>query len=162
MYYEINNYSNLIIFSMHIADFSLSKRNYPKDVFGLLPYVDPKCLNNINNIKDGDQPYEINDKSDIYSIGVLFWQLSSGLRPFCTENDNDPQYDAGLAIAIENGKREDVVKGTPVEYSNLYTPYGIEVTDRVPTTSSFIIKPKMVYTLPSLKAQIIAISASRI
>ena len=109
--------------NIKLADFGLSKRisgasNYPKDVFGLLPYVDPKCLNNINNIKDGDQPYEINDKSDIYSIGVLFWQLSSGHRPFGYENDNDAQYDAGLAIAIENGKREDIIN---VEYSNLYT-----------------------------------------
>ena len=72
------------------------------------------------NVKDGNQPYEINAKSDIYSIGVLFWQLSSGHRPFCSEND-DAQYDAGLAIAIENGKREDIIKGTPIEYSNLYT-----------------------------------------
>ena len=109
-----------------MADFGLSKRisepsNFSKDVFGLLPYVDPKCLNHIYNIKDGNQPYKINAKSDIYSIGILFWQLSSGYRPFCAENDDDPQYDAGLAIAIENGKREDIVKGTPVEYSNLYT-----------------------------------------
>ena len=73
------------------------------------------------NTKDGNQPYEINAKSDIYSIGVLFWQLSSGHRPFCADNDNDAQYDAGLAIAIENGKREDIIKGTPIEYSNLYT-----------------------------------------
>src|SRR5881397_2563591 len=39
---------------------------------------------------------------------------------------------------------------------NLRKPCGREVTDRVPTTSGFIIKPKMVYPLPSLKAQIIA------
>src|SRR6185437_16173115 len=39
---------------------------------------------------------------------------------------------------------------------NLRKPYGTKVTDRVPITSGFIIKPKMVYPLPSLKAQIIA------
>jgi len=108
-----------------LADFGLSKRiseasNYSKDVFGLLPYVEPSCLNSMCNIKDGNQSYEINAKSDIYSIGVLFWQLSSGHMPFCADN-NDAQYDAGLAIAIENGKREYIIKGTPVEYSNLYT-----------------------------------------
>ena len=109
-----------------MADFGLSKKiseasNYSKVVFGILPYVDPKCLNNICNVKDGNWPYIMNTKSDIYSIGVLFWQLSSGHRPFCSENDNDAQYDAGLAIAIENGKREEIITGTPVEYSNLYT-----------------------------------------
>ena len=110
-----------------MADFGLSKRisessNYSKDIFGLLPYVDPKCLNSMCNINVGNQPYEINAKSDIYSIGVLFWQLSSGHRPFCSENDNDPQYDASLAIAIKyDGKRENIIAGTPVEYSNLYT-----------------------------------------
>ena len=104
-----------------MADFGLSKRcTY---LVYLLPYVDPKCLNHICNIKDGDQHYGINAKSDIYSIGVLFWQISSEHKPFCDENDENEvvQYDASLAIAIKNGKREDIIKGTPVEYSNLYT-----------------------------------------
>ena len=106
-----------------MADFGLSKKesealNYLKDdVYGLLPYVDPKCLNNMIDIKDGNRPYVINTKSDIYSIGVLFWQLSSGRRPFYDEN---VQYDAGLAIDIRNGTREAIIKDTPIEYSNLY------------------------------------------
>ena len=59
----------------------------------------------------------INTKSDVYSIGVLFWQLSSGRRPFYTENE---QYDASLAMEIKNGKREVIIEDTPVKYSNLY------------------------------------------
>ena len=106
-----------------MADFGLSKKiteasNYSKDVFGILPYVDPRCLNDICSIKDGDQSYVINTKSDVYSIGVLFWQLSSGCRPFYTENE---QYDASLAMEIKDGKREDIIENTPLEYSNLYT-----------------------------------------
>jgi serine/threonine protein kinase len=106
-----------------LADFGLSKKiseasDYSRDVFGILPYVDPKCLNNIGNIKGENQLYVINPKSDVYSIGVLLWQLSSGRRPFYSENE---QYDASLAMDIKNGKREDIIKDTPVEYSNLYT-----------------------------------------
>ena len=104
-----------------MADFGLSKKiteasNYSKDVFGILPYVDPKSLNNICNTKDRNRSYVINTKSDIYSIGVLFWQLSSGRRPF-TENE---QYDASLVMEIKNGKREVIIEDTPVKYSNLY------------------------------------------
>ena len=102
-----------------MADFSLSKRisdasNSPKGGFGLLPYVDPKCLSNVH---DENQIYVINPKSDIYSIGVLFWQLSSGCRPFYAENE---QYDASLVMEIKNGKREVIIEDTPVKYSNLY------------------------------------------
>jgi serine/threonine protein kinase len=106
-----------------LADFGLSKRiseasNYSRDVFGILPYVDPKCLSNTCNVKDENQLYIMNTKSDVYSIGVLFWQLSSGRRPFYAENE---QYDVSLAIEIRNGKREDIIENTPAEYSNLYT-----------------------------------------
>ena len=99
-----------------MADFGLSRKisdvsNHPKAVLGVLPYVDPKCL-------DDTQTYMINTKSDIYSIGVLFWQLSSGCRPFYDEN---MQYDGSLVMGIRNGKREDIIENTPVEYSNLYT-----------------------------------------
>ena len=59
----------------------------------------------------------MNPKSDVYSIGVLFWQLSSGRRPFYDENT---PYDISLAADIKNGKREDIIENTPVEYSNLY------------------------------------------
>ena len=102
-----------------MADFGLSKKisevsNYSRDVFGVIPYVDPKCLSNIH---DENQIYVINPKSDVYSIGVLFWQLSSGRRPFYAENE---QYDASLAMEIKNGKREVIIEDTPVKYSNLY------------------------------------------
>lgn len=100
--------------NIKLADFGLSRKTseasiYLKDVYGVLPYVDPKCLD--------DQSYAITTKSDIYSIGVLLWQLSSGRRPFY---DEDTQYDVCLAINIKNGKRENIIEGTPPEYSNLY------------------------------------------
>ena len=43
------------------------------------------------------------------------WLISSGRRPFCTNDYNDI-----LALAIRCGKRERVIDGTPIEYSNLY------------------------------------------
>src|SRR5581483_2672069 len=83
-------------------------------VLGVVPYVDPKYL---NNIKNKSQIYKLNPKSDVYSIGVLLWQISSGCRPFYAEN---VKYDIELIMDIKKGRREQVIKGTPIEYGNLY------------------------------------------
>ena len=75
--------------------------------------------NNINDdngmdIDNQSKNYKLNKKSDVYSIGVLLWQISSGRQPFCGE------YDLGLALAIlKNGTRETFIEGTPIEYSAL-------------------------------------------
>jgi heptaprenylglyceryl phosphate synthase len=50
------------------------------------------------------------------------WQISSGCRPF-----SDDDYDAYLIMSILNGKREEIIDGTPVEYSNLYTGTVIKI-----------------------------------
>ena len=77
-------------------------------IFGIIPYTDPKRLN--------DKNHKLNKKSDVFSIGVLMWQLSSGYQPF-----KDANYDASLILSIVNGEREEIIDGTPVEYSKLYT-----------------------------------------
>ena len=46
------------------------------------------------------------------------WQISNGYQPFYMEGI---KYDVGLALAIQGGKREKFIDGTPVKYSNLYT-----------------------------------------
>jgi serine/threonine protein kinase len=78
-----------------------------------MPYVDPKCC---DNDKNQSKSYKPNKKSDVYSVGVLMWQISSGRQPFNT----GPDYDVGLSLAIANGEREEIIDGTPIEYSNLY------------------------------------------
>ena len=104
-----------------MADFGLSREITNSsdsinvtDVFGVVPYVDPKYLNNIKN-KNMNQRYILNPKSDVYSVGVLFWQISSGHRPFYEE-----EYDVNLIMDIKKGRREKIVSDTPIEYSNLY------------------------------------------
>ena len=58
----------------------------------MIPYIDPKKLNNQN--------YKLNKKSDVYSIGVLMWQISSGCEPFKNKGFD---YSACLIIFILNG-----------------------------------------------------------
>ncbi|UZO21796.1 uncharacterized protein OCT59_014181 [Rhizophagus irregularis] len=107
--------NNVLIHNKQIklADFGLSRKIAEESnsscntVFGVVPYIDPKCFN--------DRNHKLNKKSDIYSIGVLMWQISSGREPFCTED-----YDIKLALDILRGKREKPIDGTPMEYINLY------------------------------------------
>ena len=73
-------------------------------------------MNNVQN-KNKNQHYILNPKSDVYSVGVLFWQISSGHRPFYDENS---EYDVNLIMKIKEGKREKIAEGTPIGYSNLY------------------------------------------
>ena len=43
------------------------------------------------------------------------WQISSGRKPFY-----ESIHDQALALEIVGGKREEIINGTPTEYSNLY------------------------------------------
>jgi serine/threonine protein kinase len=99
-----------------LADFGLSKRietssNIQSKLFGLVPYVDPKIL-----IGQRSNNKQINEKSDIYSVGVLLWEISSGRPPFC-----DEQYGISLALKISQGFRETIVPDTPENYMKIYT-----------------------------------------
>jgi hypothetical protein len=76
-------------------------------LFKMVPYIDPKSFE--------DKNYDLDEKSDVYSIGVLLWQISSGRKPF-----KDEGYNAKLASTILNGKREGTISGTPPGYSELY------------------------------------------
>ena len=103
-----------------MADFGLSRKiaeaSNTSNICGVLPYIDPKSFNKGNQSDNKSEHYKLNPKSDIYSIGVIMWQISSGRRPF-----EDRARDIGLALAIYLGEREKIVDGTPPEYSNLYT-----------------------------------------
>ena len=92
--------------SKRIEDASKSR----SDLFGVVPYIDPKKFNK--------RSYSLNKKSDVYSVGVLLWEISNGQPPFYKEGE---LYDASLAIQIVQGLRETTVPGTPAGYVKLYT-----------------------------------------
>jgi serine/threonine protein kinase len=109
--------------TIKLSDFGLSKRieslsNTQSKLFGIIPYVDPKKFSGRRKNKNSTQIYSLNQKSDIYSVGVLFWELSSGQPPFYVEGE---KYDLDLAIEILQGLREDPIPDTPEDYIKIYT-----------------------------------------
>ncbi|GBB88932.1 hypothetical protein RclHR1_15550002 [Rhizophagus clarus] len=59
--------------------------------------------------------YTSSKMSNVYSIGVLLWEISSGKPPFHNE-----LYDFSLAFEILQGLREEPVPITPEEYVKVY------------------------------------------
>jgi serine/threonine protein kinase len=76
-------------------------------VMGMIAYIDPKRLENYF--------YEYNDKSDIYSLGVLLWEISSCRPPFINDISENL-----LRIDLISGRREEPVPDTPNEYLEIY------------------------------------------
>jgi serine/threonine protein kinase len=107
-----------------IADLGLSKQlnadiTSSSTVYGMPAYVDPQCYKNDNYIRD--------KKSDIYSLGVLLWEITSGCPPF----SNSPVHT--LNIKIANGLRELPINDTPLSYVNLYKKCWDDNPDKRPT-----------------------------
>ncbi|KAF0445584.1 kinase-like protein [Gigaspora margarita] len=95
-----------------IADFGSSKQlalDHPHTNHeGRVYYVDPQCLNVYGKCV-------CDEKSDIYSLGVIFWELTSGIPPFFNLNE------CWVIINILTcKKRESMINGTPTEYFNIY------------------------------------------
>ena len=106
-----------------LADFGLSKRieeasNSQSKLYGIIPYADPKHFSRRKNSNDSTQIYTLNEKSDVYSVGVLLWEISSGQPPFYIEGE---QYGIDIAIEISQGLREKPISGTPEDYIKIYT-----------------------------------------
>ncbi|PKY25200.1 kinase-like protein [Rhizophagus irregularis] len=97
-----------------IADFGFSERltevtsNSTGNKMGVIEYIEPKCFKDKDYVKD--------KRSDIYSLGVLLWEITSGYSPFRNIEDRDM---LGYQIS-HNNLREDPIEGTPLEYQLLY------------------------------------------
>jgi serine/threonine protein kinase len=109
--------------NVKLSDFGLSKRiesssNSQSKLFGIIPYVDPIRFSGRRKNKNSTPLCSSTEKSDIYSVGVLFWEISSGQPPFCTEGE---QYDIDLALEISQGLREEPIPNTPEDYIKIYT-----------------------------------------
>ncbi|GBC02286.1 hypothetical protein RclHR1_04540010 [Rhizophagus clarus] len=73
-------------------------------IYGDLPYIAPEVIYGEDYTK----------ASDIYSLAMLMWEISSGQPPF---SNYEGDYD--LAMDIVNGMRPKIIPGTPLKYKEL-------------------------------------------
>ncbi|POG81377.1 kinase-like domain-containing protein, partial [Rhizophagus irregularis DAOM 181602=DAOM 197198] len=108
--------------TIKLADFGLSRRlaevSTQKDILGIVPYIDPQHFQEQTKNDTNGYHYKPSKKSDVYSVGVLLWEISSGQKPF---KSYDKFYQKPkLIMEIINGKRESPIPNTPIDYINIY------------------------------------------
>ncbi|CAB5322699.1 uncharacterized protein OCT59_007560 [Rhizophagus irregularis] len=93
----------------YISDFGYSMAaSYPhnnkENIYGVMPYIAPEVFNGMG--------YSM--KSDIYSIGIIMWELASGKQPFANIS-----HDADLVLKIYDGLRPEPTPNAPLFYLEL-------------------------------------------
>ena len=79
----------------------LIEKDNPNEIFGVIPYLAPEVLSGKSYTKE----------SDVYSIGMLMWEIFSGYPPF-----NDRVHDCHLILDICKGLRPPILSNMPKEY----------------------------------------------
>jgi len=102
-----------------------------KSIYGNLPYIAPEVIAGKQTTK----------ASDIYSIGILMWEISSGQPPFVNKHNYD------LAIKIVNGIRPKTIPGTPLEYKELMEQCWDADPTKRPNTKTLLNKIRDIYRL---------------
>ena len=79
-------------------------KSSPQQIYGVIPFIAPEIFN-------GSVPTK---ESDIYSLGIIMWMLSTDLRPY-----HDRPHDSQLIREIISGSRPKPIYGTPSIFSKL-------------------------------------------
>src|SRR5581483_7523583 len=74
------------------------------EIYGMIPYISPEIFKSSSFSKE----------SDIYSLGMVMWELTTGCRPFANVVD-----DISLIYQIMDGKRPEITEDTPECFANL-------------------------------------------
>ncbi|KAF0528902.1 kinase-like protein [Gigaspora margarita] len=108
------NSKNILVCNkqIKIIDIGMSKQineastSSCSEIKGMPAYIDPRCLK--------DSKYD--KKSDIYSLGVILWEISSGQPPFKLLTPHEVFWN----MQVLDEFREIPAENTPFQYTELY------------------------------------------
>ncbi|KAF0451492.1 kinase-like protein [Gigaspora margarita] len=115
-----------------ISDFGISKQlnsnsTSSSNTAGLPAYIEPQCY------FEREPKIKRDKRSDIYSLGVLFWELTSGIPPFNHISRTN------IIQKISRNEREKIIPNTPSDYVNLYEKCWSTEPDERPTLNKISI-----------------------
>jgi serine/threonine protein kinase len=91
-----------------IGDLGLSRpandNSKNNEIYGVIPYIAPEIFKGSTFSKE----------SDIYSLGMIMWELTTGCKPFA-----NAEHDHSLIFNIIDGVRPEITEDTPECYANL-------------------------------------------
>ena len=122
-------------YSVRISDFGLSRSATAESTdnnenYGIIPYMAPEIFLG--------QKYTA--ASDIYSFGMIMWEVMTGRRPFW-----DKSHDADLIIEIVDGLRPPIVTNAPKGYIELMEKCWHSDPSKRPTATDILDKVKNIY-----------------
>ncbi|CAB5186428.1 unnamed protein product [Rhizophagus irregularis] len=74
------------------------------EIYGVIPYIAPEIFKGVSFSKS----------SDIYSMGMIMWELTTGCKPFA-----NIEHDTDLIYKIIDGERPKITDDTPEDFANL-------------------------------------------
>src|SRR5437016_1781030 len=93
-----------LIGDLGLCQQTIDKKDNPNKIFGVIPYLAPEVLSK--------KPYT--KESDIYSFGMIMWELTTGKKPF-----HDRPHDQYLMLDILKRERPQITDDTPEFYAEL-------------------------------------------
>ncbi|POG58752.1 kinase-like domain-containing protein [Rhizophagus irregularis DAOM 181602=DAOM 197198] len=106
----VNNDSSYIEYA--VGDLGLSRHANDilsnNEIYGVIPYIAPEIFKGSTFSKE----------SDIYSLGMIMWKLTTGCKPFA-----NVEHDHRLIYNIIDGVRPEITEDTPKHYANVMKRY---------------------------------------
>jgi serine/threonine protein kinase len=99
-----NSYRGARIGDLGLSKSATAESTDDNDIYGIIPYMAPEIF----------QGQKYAEASDIYSFGMIMWELMTGRRPFW-----DRSHDTDLIIEIVDGLRPPIVTNAPEGYIEL-------------------------------------------
>ncbi|CAI2188155.1 15076_t:CDS:2, partial [Funneliformis geosporum] len=117
-----DNEYNVVISDLGISKLSTEASVDENGYYGIIPYIAPEVL-------QGQKSNKYTKASDIYSFGMIMWELMTGRRPFWDQN-----YDIELIIKICDGIRPTINTNAPEGYIELIQKCWHSDPNKRPTT----------------------------